>query len=80
MLFIDDLVEDKEGKYESKPAVYKKYREYCIHKEIQPETISKFGRIFGEYYETVQHKGEDGINRKVWQDIIVKNLFVQEMI
>lgn len=71
-LFIEELVTDKEGALETKPECYRKYREFCINKDIQPLSISKFGRVFGEYYETVQHKSSDGINRKVWQDILVK--------
>lgn len=78
MLFIENLVESKEGAFETKSSAYKKYCEFCIINEIQPVKITKFGRDFGEYYETTQHKGDDGTNRKCWQDIRVKEPSKQE--
>ena len=78
MLFIEKLVHEKEGKFEKKSSVFKKYKNFCILNEIHPLTINQFGRVFGEYYETEQIKESDGINRKVWVDIEVRELQKQE--
>jgi len=78
MLFIEKLVIEKEGKYDNKSSVFKKYKAFCILNEIHPLTINQFGRVFGEYYESEQIKDANGINRKVWMDIEVREAAKQE--
>ena len=78
--FINERITEKEGAFENKKTIYSAYREFCLENEIPPLTIKRFGLIFGEYYETEQHRDEKGINRKVWIDIRVRPVYQQEVL
>ena len=79
LLFIETMVDERENAYETKLSAYTKYRDWCIARETEPMTINRFGRTFSEYYDTDQMK-VDGINRKVWLDITIKDVNKQTIL
>ena len=77
-MFIDQMIEDESSdEVVPKLIAYRRYKEFCMLNEMQPDKMKAFSSTMAQYYEEGVRKIND-VSTRVWLGIKIKDLFTQE--